>query len=68
MEENKKPFGPESHKSQELPCNSVCYIDKDSGYCIGCSRTEEEVYKWEDENTSAEWRKKLIKTLKRRSL
>ena len=66
--ENKKPVSPESHKSQELPCNGVCYIDDQSGYCIGCSRTEEEVYKWEDETTSAEWRKQLIKTLKRRAL
>jgi predicted Fe-S protein YdhL (DUF1289 family) len=38
----------------------------ESGYCLGCSRTEDEVYKWEDENTSDEWKEKLLEELKTR--
>ena len=30
----------------ESPCISVCQIDGDSGYCLGCWRTLEEVSRW----------------------
>ena len=35
-------------------------------YCLGCSRTEDEVYKWESENASDEWKEKLLEELKTR--
>ena len=66
MEKNKEPFGIHSHKCLLLPCVGICSIDEESGYCIGCSRTEDEVYKWEDLNTDEQWKKKLIKELKHR--
>ena len=25
---------------------NICTIDPDSGYCMGCSRTQEEIDKW----------------------
>jgi predicted Fe-S protein YdhL (DUF1289 family) len=28
------------------PCDSVCAIDPDSGYCIGCFRTLDEIAGW----------------------
>ena len=49
-----------------FPCIGACTIDYNRGYCFGCSRTEEEVYKWEDANTTQEWKDKLLEELKRR--
>ena len=59
-------FSISSHQVYRLPCIGVCSIDFESGYCLGCSRTEEEVYKWEDEKTSNEWKKKLLEELEKR--
>jgi predicted Fe-S protein YdhL (DUF1289 family) len=28
------------------PCVAVCKIDYESGYCIGCNRTIEEITNW----------------------
>ena len=28
------------------PCMKICIFDQESGYCLGCSRTEEEIIKW----------------------
>lgn len=28
------------------PCNRVCTIDLDTGYCIGCARTLDEISAW----------------------
>ena len=30
----------------ESPCIAVCKIDYESGYCIGCNRTIEEITNW----------------------
>ena len=48
-------FSMSSHEIYRFPCIGVCSIDLNSGYCLGCSRTLEEIYKWEDPNTSMEW-------------
>ena len=32
-------------KSKYTPCIKVCTMD-DSGYCLGCSRTEDEIVGW----------------------
>ena len=34
-------------KAKYSPCIKVCTYD-DSGYCLGCQRTEEEVFGWRD--------------------
>ncbi len=30
----------------ESPCVKICVIDPDSGYCIGCGRTGNEIASW----------------------
>jgi predicted Fe-S protein YdhL (DUF1289 family) len=30
----------------ESPCAKICVIDPDSGYCIGCGRTGDEIASW----------------------
>ena len=30
----------------ESPCNDICTTDLDSGLCIGCGRTQEEIENW----------------------
>ena len=30
----------------DSPCIDICTIDRDSGECIGCGRTVEEVRNW----------------------
>ena len=39
------------------PCLSICKTDPVTGYCYGCSRTNEEKKIWKDEKTSEEWKK-----------
>ena len=38
------------------PCISICKTDPVTGFCYGCSRTEEEKKLWKDENTNNEWK------------
>ena len=50
------------------PCLSICKTDPVTGYCYGCSRTNEEKKIWKDEKTSKEWKKiNLNEITKRRS-
>ena len=28
------------------PCNELCLIDEDTGLCLGCLRTSEEIAEW----------------------
>lgn len=28
------------------PCESICAIDETGMYCIGCMRTQEEIFSW----------------------
>jgi predicted Fe-S protein YdhL (DUF1289 family) len=40
------------------PCNSVCRMDADGAYCIGCFRTLEEIAGWagfDDERRRLIW-------------
>jgi len=34
----------------DSPCIDICTIDRDSGECIGCGRTVEEVRNWTNFN------------------
>ena len=34
----------------DTPCIDICSIDRDSGECIGCGRTVEEVSNWANFN------------------
>ena len=30
----------------DSPCKDVCRQDSDSGFCVGCGRTKEEIANW----------------------
>lgn len=30
----------------ETPCINVCELDRDSGHCVGCGRSGEEISRW----------------------
>tara|TARA_B110000444_G_C18342582_1_gene367956 strand:+ start:292 stop:486 length:195 start_codon:yes stop_codon:yes gene_type:complete len=44
------------------PCVAVCKIDYESGYCIGCNRTTEEITNWSTMNDSN--KKKILMRVK----
>ena len=49
-----------------LPCLSICKTDPVTGYCYGCSRTNEEKKIWKDEKTSEEWKKNNLNEISKR--
>ena len=53
-------------KEVQNPCMKICIFDDDSGYCIGCSRTAEEVEKWSLVTTTNDWKEKNLLELKQR--
>ena len=48
------------------PCLSICKTDLVTGYCYGCSRTNEEKKIWKDEKTSEEWKKNNLNEISKR--
>ena len=48
------------------PCISICKTDPITGYCYGCSRTNEEKKVWKDENTLNQWKLDNIESLQKR--
>ena len=44
------------------PCVNVCKIDYESGYCIGCNRTIEEITNWSVFKDSQ--KRKILKKVK----
>ena len=48
------------------PCISICKTDPTTGYCYGCGRNNDEKKKWKSEDTSNEWKKKNLITIKSR--
>ena len=48
------------------PCLSICRTDPLTGYCYGCSRTNEEKNIWKNEKTSEEWKKNNLKEINKR--
>tara|TARA_B100000575_G_C22881375_1_gene513504 strand:- start:418 stop:681 length:264 start_codon:yes stop_codon:yes gene_type:complete len=45
------------------PCISICRTDPVTGYCYGCTRTNDEKRKWKDENTSDMWKEENLKII-----
>ena len=45
------------------PCVNICTVDPDSGYCLGCSRTEDEIFKWGMIETTDEWKEENLKEI-----
>ena len=49
----------------DSPCNDVCTTDPESGLCVGCGRTQEEIANWTI--FSSERKQKILIELKRRN-
>ena len=49
----------------ESPCNDICTTDPESGLCVGCGRTQQEIANWTI--FSEQMKKKVIKNLKTRN-
>lgn len=50
----------------DSPCMSMCELDEKGEYCIGCKRTQEEVFSWL--TYDVEKRKQIMKDLKERKI
>ena len=48
------------------PCISICKTDPKTGYCYGCGRDNDEKRNWKLDETSDEWKKTNIETIKKR--
>ena len=48
------------------PCISICKSDPKTGYCYGCGRSNEEKKIWKLKETSDQWKKDNIETIKKR--
>ena len=48
------------------PCLSICRTDFLTGYCYGCSRTNEEKKIWKDQQTTEEWKKNNLNEITKR--
>ena len=48
------------------PCLSICKTDPVTGFCYGCSRTNEEKKIWKDEKTTEEWKKNNLTEITKR--
>ena len=48
------------------PCISICKTDPKSGYCYGCGRTNEEKKIWKLKETSDQWKKDNLDSIKKR--
>jgi len=46
------------------PCNSVCSIDRETGFCAGCFRTLAEIASWSE--LSAQEKRAIVSMLDRR--
>jgi hypothetical protein len=45
------------------PCISICRTDPRTGYCYGCTRTDEEKIIWKNENTKVTWKNENLNLL-----
>ena len=48
------------------PCISICKMDPSTGYCYGCSRSNEEKKTWKSEETTDEWKYNNLKAIRER--
>ena len=48
------------------PCLSICRTDPLTGYCYGCSRTNEEKKIWKNQQTTEEWKKNNLNEITKR--
>ena len=48
------------------PCISICRTDPKTGYCYGCGRDNDEKKNWKINETSDEWKRNNVETIKKR--
>ena len=48
------------------PCISICRTNPKTGYCYGCGRNNDEKRNWKLDETSDEWKRTNIETIKKR--
>ena len=48
------------------PCISVCKTDPVTGFCYGCGRSDEDKSIWKDPETSINWKKGNILSIRER--
>ena len=48
------------------PCISICKTDPSTGYCYGCCRSNDEKKIWKQVETTEEWKKANLETIKKR--
>lgn len=51
-------------KKISSPCNGICIMDEDTGLCVGCLRTSDEIANWEE--YSEEQRTEVLREITRR--
>ena len=51
-------------KKISSPCNGICIMDEDTGLCVGCLRTSDEIANWEE--YSEEQRAEVLSEITRR--
>ncbi len=44
---------PWARSEEESPCIDLCVIHRESGYCMGCFRTGDEIARWSRMSTDA---------------
>ena len=49
----------------DSPCVDICQMDSESGFCVGCGRTIEEIANWS--SYTNEKKKDILKQLKSRN-
>ena len=47
------------------PCNNTCAVDNESGFCVGCRRTQDEITNWF--HYTEKQKKKVIFDIKERN-
>ncbi len=48
------------------PCNELCLVDEDTGLCVGCLRTSDEIADWQ--NYSNEKKLEVLSEIKNRKI
>ena len=48
------------------PCISICKTDPKTGYCYGCGRNNNEKKMWKNQETTNDWKKENLDTIKKR--
>jgi len=48
------------------PCVKICVLDTETGYCLGCYRTSDEIEMWGEPKTTNEWKRNNLLEIEKR--